>query len=303
MLSHLPLLRILVALNASELAFLLPLAWILRRKSLVREFSGFYAYVWVYALADVLYVVSRGLYLSSLISFRTANELYSYPSDFLFLVESVVTIWLMYQLFQKATSGVPGIKELGSVVFQWTTVIALIMAVSVIFTPHSRNAHLANLIYIQIDRSTSILALCLVTFFAFTAQKLGMGYGSRVFGISSGLGMVATNVLVRDALVGAATSSAQGLFINAMGEIPQLAAMSLWMVYFLKAEPERKLITLPSTSSLILWNETAKLLGNPVSQVAVSYPSSFIPNIREVSDRATHREPAALQSRGISVVS
>ncbi|HUZ04662.1 MAG TPA: hypothetical protein VMU62_04845, partial [Acidobacteriaceae bacterium] len=215
----------------------------------------------------------------------------------------VITIWLMYQLFQKATSGIPGIQKLGTVVFQWATVIALIMAVSTIFTPHSSNVHLANLIYLQIDRSTSILALCLLTFFAFTAQKLGMRYSSRVFGISFGLGMLATNVLVRDALEWSAMSSAQGLFINIMGEIPQIAAIALWMVYFLKAEPARKLITLPSTSPLILWNETARLLGNSAGQVVVSYPDSFMPNVREVAEKAVHRDPAAAQSRGLRVVS
>jgi len=300
---NLSLLRILVALVASELAFLLPLAWVLRRKSLVREFSGFYAYIWVYVLADVLYVVSRGLFLSSLISYRTANELYNYPSDFLFLIESVVTIWLMYQLFQKATSGIPGIQKLGTVVFQWATVIALIMAGSTIFTPHDHHSYLTVLFFLQIGRSTSILALCLVTFFAFTAQKLGMGYGSRVFGISFGLAMLATNVLVRDALMWSTASSAQGMFINILGEFPQLAAMTLWMVYFLKAEPARKLITLPSTSPLILWNETARLLGNSAGQVVVSYPSTFMPSVREVAEKASNRNPAAAQSRGLRIVS
>ncbi len=295
--------KILVALVASELVFLLPLAWVLRRKSLVREFSGFYAYIWVYVLADVLYIVSRGVFLSSLVSMRTAQEIYNYPNAVLFLIESVVTIWLMYQLFQKATSGVPGIQKLGTMVFQWATVIAIIMAVSTIFTPHSQHAYLMGLIQMQVGRSTSILALCLVTFFAFTAQKLGMGYGSRVFGISFGLAMLATNQLVRDAFVWSATSSTQALFINIMGELPQFAVMALWMVYFLKAEPARKLITLPSTSPLILWNETARLLGNSAGQVVVSYPDSFMPNVREVAEKAAHRDPAAAQSRGLRVVS
>ncbi len=294
------MLRTLIALVGCEVALLLPLACILRHKSLVREFSGFYAYLWIYILSDVLYLFSRGLLTFSVISLRTAQEMYNYPNAFLYLLQSVITIWLIYKLFQMATSGVPGLQKLGAMAFQWATVIALIMAFAAIFTPHDHYDAVMGLILLQVGRSTSILALCLVTFLAFTAQKLGMGYGSRVFGVSFGLAMLATNQLVRDALLWSATTSAHGIFINVMGEFPQLLAMSLWLVYFLKAEPERKLVTVPIDSPLIQWNEVARLLGNPSGQVVISAPSTFAPGVRDIP-----AEPAVATPRrqGFGVVS
>ena len=294
------MLRTLIALVGCEVALLLPLACILRRKSLVRDFSGFYVYLWIYMASDFLYLISRGLVSFSVISLRTAQEIYSIPSSFISLIQCIVTIWLMYQLFQKATSAVPGLQKLGIMAFQGAVVIGLIMAFAAIITPHSDTATFTGLFLLQVGRSTNILVLCMVTFFAFTAQKLGMGYGSRVFGISFGLAMLVTNQLVRDALLWSATTSSHAVFINTMGEIPQLLAMSLWIVYFVKAEPERKLITVPIDSALIQWNEIAKLLGNPGGQVVVSAPSTFVPDVRDVPAVAAVGTP---RRQGFGVVS
>ena len=127
----------------------------------------------------------------------------------------------------------------------------------------------------------------LLTFFAFTAQTLGMSYGSRVFGISFGLAMMSTYQLVEVALF--LRFPTQGMLINLIGEIVQLSAISLWVVYFVKAEPQRRLVTVESTSPLIRWNEIAQLLNNPAGQVVVSQPDALMAEVHAVIEKAKQR--------------
>ena len=277
---------------------LVALACVLRWKNLHREFSAYYAYLWVAAVAAGSYVILRSLAIFSIINLRAGGLTYFYISSVLFLMEYALIFCLVRNLYREATSRVPGVQRLGNLVFHWIIGIAALLALSAGLTPHPNLMMLVTAIDFQIQRSACILVLCLVVFLAFAAQKLGITYGSRIFGISFGLAMLATERMVSDALVVAFNQN--WLTVNLIGEFPQIFAISLWMVYFLKAEPERKLVTVPIDSPLIQWNEVAKLLGNPGGQVVVSAPSTFTPDVRDVPAVAASGTP---RRQGFGVVS
>ena len=100
------------------------------------------------------------------------------------------------------------------------------------------------------------------------------------FGVTFGMAILATNRLVTTALIWG--NVGHGHIISSISEFVQIGAVALWMVYFLKAEPERRLVTVDLNSSLVRWNEVARFFDKPAGQVVVSSPSTFAPEVREV---------------------
>ena len=277
----------LIVSTAVQVVLLVALICVLRGKSLHKTFPAYYAYLWVGVLFAASYLMSKGLVFLSILPYRTAQLAYFYVYLGCYLVAALLIFRVVYDLYLQATSALPGIQHLGAVVFRWSVAVSGIMAVAAIFGSRASSTQLILMVGTQIERCECILVLCLVTFFAFTAQALGMSYGSRVFGISFGLAMISTYQLVETALF--LRFPTQGMLINFIDEIVQLSAISLWMVYFVKAEPQRRLVTVESTSPLIRWNEIAQLLNNPAGQVVVSQPDALMAEVHAVIEKAKQR--------------
>ncbi len=277
----------LIVSTAVQVVLLVALICVLRGKSLHKAFPAYFAYLWIDTLSTASYLVSKGLVSLSILSYRTAQLAYFYFYLLCYLVAALLIFRVVYDLYRQATSALPGIQHLGAVAFRWSVAVSGIMAVAAIFGSRASSTQLILMVGTQIERCECILVLCLVTFFAFTAQTLGMSYGSRVFGISFGLAMMSTYQLVEVALF--LRFPTQGMLINLIGEIVQLSAISLWVVYFVKAEPQRRLVTVESTSPLIRWNEIAQLLNNPAGQVVVSQPDALMAEVHAVIEKAKQR--------------
>jgi hypothetical protein len=277
----------LVVLSTVEIVLLATLVGVLHGKALYRAFPAFQAYLWVTILSEISYLVAKGLVFFSILPYGTARMAYAYVYLACYLAGAILIFCVVYDLYRQATSALPGIQHLGIVIYRWSVSISAIMAVVALCNLHFDYHQLLLAGSREVVRCECILVLCLVTFFAFTAQTFGMSYGSRVFGISFGLGMISTYQLVAVALF--LRFPTQGMLINFIGEIVQLSAISLWVVYFVKAEPQRRLVTVESTSPLIRWNEIAQLLNNPAGQVVVSQPDALMAEVHAVIEKAKQR--------------
>ena len=93
---------------------------------------------------------------------------------------------------------------------------------------------------------------------------------------------------------------------NTIMEAVYIGAVALWAVYFIKPEPVRRLVTIPTQSPLMRWNDVAQQLGNPAGQIPVSYPPSFMSGIQAFVDSVMTPTPAPqsgnLRSSGLSPV-
>ena len=204
-----------------------------------------------------------------------------------YIVEAVLVFRVLHEMFRHAMRSVPGVQSMGRPIFFW------VVAVSTIVACASGASSFANLfgnsgtvMGFVLDaaqilmRSQAVLALCLVAFLAFASNKLGVSFGSRVFGVTFGLGLMAVGDLVNAAVLAripTLTSSANFAF-----EIVYLASISIWCVYFLRPEPARRMVVVPVSSPLMRWNDVAHTLGNPAAQVAVSYPPSFMTDVQNL---------------------
>jgi len=218
--------------------------------------------------------VSNGLHLISAVH---AYNIYFYVYWVSFAINAILVLRVLHEMFRHAVRSIPGIQKLGQPIFFWAITISVILAFASGMTPHTSGMNLLLASAQVLERTQSVLALCMVTFLAFASQTLGVPLRSRIFGVTFGFGLMAVGDLVYSALFtyhSSLTSAA-----NVGHELATLGAITVWAGYFLQPEPARRLVTMPVTSPLMRWNEVAHTLGNPAGQVAVSYPPSFMTDV------------------------
>jgi hypothetical protein len=139
----------------------------------------------------------------------------------------------------------------------------------------------------QLQRTQSILTLCLLLFVCFAIRPMGLNYGSRIFGVSLGLGFMATNNLVQSAWL--APTHKMNQTSSLINGVVICATLMIWTAYFALPEPKRRIIVLPTTSPFLRWNQISLALGDDPGFVAVGGipPELFAPAELEVMRRAS----------------
>ena len=209
---------LLVSVTIEAIA-LVAVAEVLRRKGLLQQFSAYAWYLWCVAISDVTYVILRGMYLLSFLSYARSGIYYCVAYNALFAIQCLFIFVLVRDLYRHATAHLPGMESLGSLIFYGSILVSGVMALGAVASPHPAGYSAIAIVLLQLERSSCILVLCLFTFFAFTAQKLGLSYGSRVFGVTFGMAILATDRLVATALRRRSTT---GQSLIAAGRVPKM---------------------------------------------------------------------------------
>ena len=204
-----------------------------------------------------------------------------------YIIEAVLVLRVLHEMFRHAMRSVPGVQSMGRPIFFWVVAVSTILACAsgaTSFATLFGNSGTVMSFLLGagqiLARSQSVLALCLLSFLAFASNKLGVSFGSRIFGITLGLGLMATGNLVNAAILARIPSLNSSA--NIALEAVYLASISIWCVYFLRPEPARRMVAVPTSSPLMRWNDIAHTLGNPAGQVAVSYPPSFMTDVQNL---------------------
>jgi hypothetical protein len=178
-----------------------------------------------------------------------------------------------------------GLQTLGMLVFKWAAGISVAVALGSAVTPHM-TTYLMDAIS-QLQRTQSILTLCLLLFVCFAIRPMGLSYSSRIFGVSLGLGMMATNDLVHSAWLG--LNPNMGGAYNLINGVVICTILATWTAYFALPEPKRRMIVLPTTSPYLRWNQISQALGDSPGFVAIGGvpPELFAPAELEVMRRAS----------------
>jgi hypothetical protein len=204
-----------------------------------------------------------------------------------FAVESILALIVVYSIFRLAMAPLKGLQQLGMLVFRWAASISVVVALGSAFAPEMTGTKYLIAAISQLQRTQSILTLCLLVFVCFAIRPMGLNYGSRIFGVSLGLGVMATNDLVQSAWMAlhrniySAYSLVNGVVI--------CLVLATWTAYFAIPEPKRRIIVLPTTSPFLRWNQISQVLGDHPGFVAVGGmpPELLAPAELEVMQRAT----------------
>lgn len=266
-----------------------------------------YAYLAALLLARVAFFAAEWTIDSlggAVISTKAAYVYYFYTYWTAFAVESVLMLVVICSMYRLAMAPLKGLHSLGMLVFKWVAGISILVALGSAFAPHITKVNYLIAFVSQMQRTQSILILCLLLFVCFAIRPMGLTYRSRIFGVSLGLGVMATTDLVQSAWINNAASSMYGAFSLISGAAICLTLLT-WTLYFALPEPKRRLITLPTTSPFLRWNQISEVLGDSPGHVAIAGfpPEMLAPAEIEVMRRAslkmgtTTAWPGAMQPR------
>ncbi|WP_213804823.1 hypothetical protein [Granulicella sp. dw_53] len=216
-----------------------------------------------------------------------AYKLYFYTYWPSYAIEAILSLAVIYSIFKLAMAPLKGLATLGVLVFRWAAAISITISIGMAMGPHfSGLTFLINLVT-QLQQTSSILTLCLLLFVCFAIRPMGLTFQSRIFGISLGLGIMATTNLVDLAWL----SHNAYLFsiANVTRGVAACLSMFIWSAYFAIPEPKRRLIVLPTTSPFLRWNQISMALGDDPGFVAVGGvpPEIFAPAEIEIMRRAS----------------
>jgi hypothetical protein len=217
-----------------------------------------------------------------------AYNIYFYVYWISFAIESILTLIVVYSVFKLAMAPLKGLQTLGMLVFKWAAGISVAVALGSAFSPNMQGTALLVSAVSQLQRTQSILTLCLLLFVCFAIRPMGLSYSSRIFGVSLGLGFMSTNDLVESAwLTFHPHQMATGL--SMINGVVICVILATWTSYFALPEPKRRIIVLPTTSPFLRWNQISQALGDSPGFVAVGGvpPELFAPAELEVMRRAS----------------
>jgi hypothetical protein len=227
------------------------------------------------------------IHFAASIGAHPAYKLYFYVYWISFAVESILALIVVYSVFRLAMAPLKGLQTLGMLVFRWAAGISVAVALGSAFSPQMTGTKYLVAAVEQLQRTQSILTLCLLLFVCFAIRPMGLNYGSRIFGVSLGLGVMATNDLVQSAWL--TFKPDMHSTYNVVNGVVICSILATWTIYFALPEPKRRIIVLPTTSPFLRWNQISLALGDAPGFVAVGGvpPELFAPAELEVMRRAS----------------
>ena len=278
-------------LSYVEFCFCLVATWFLIRSHSVRKFSYLTAFLGARVTASaimltILYLIDRSLAAHTAVSYAL-YPYYFYIYWCSYALEAVLSLLVIYSIFRLAMQPLKGLQTLGMLVFRWAAAISIAVAVGMAFGPHTSGRSFVIAMVSQLQQTSSILTLCLLLFVCFAIRPMGLSFRSRIFGVSFGLGLMATVDLAGSAWV--SHNSKMYSAVSIIDGVIICLTLMMWSAYFAFPEPKRRIIVLPTTSPFLRWNQISMALGDEPGFVAIGGipPEVFAPAEIEVMRRAS----------------
>jgi hypothetical protein len=242
------------------------------------------------ALLEPLYLYFPAMHLSP----HQAYEFYFYiywASD---AIEALLGFGIILSIYRLAMSPLKGLEKLGMIMFRWAAAISVAIAITIGFGPHITSIGFIMRAVSQLQQTQSVLTLCMLLFVCFAIHPMGLSYRSRIFGVSLGLGLIATTDLVTAAWLSHLPSMYS--LASTISSIVFCLTLTVWGVYFALPEPKRRMIVLPTTSPFFRWNQISLVLGDDPGFVAIGEVTTdmFAPAELEVMRRASGKMNTAV---------
>ncbi len=204
-----------------------------------------------------------------------------------YAIEAILGFFIIYGIYNLAMAPLRGLQRLGMLMFRWAAGIAVAIAITMALGPHFTSKSFITHAVNQLQETQSVLTLCMLLFVCLAIRPMGLSYRSKIFGVSLGLGILATTDLAGAAWVSHFSSvySAYSIFNGSA----ICLALFVWIGYFAIPEPKRRMIVLPTTSPFLRWNQISLALGDEPGYVALGdiTPDMFAPAEVEVMRRAS----------------
>ncbi len=235
--------------------------------------------------------------------FSGLNPVFAYQLYFFiywgsYLVETFLGFAIIYSVYRLAMLPLKGLQRLGVLMFRWAFGIAFAISMSVGLGPQASGMKLFVRAVTQLQRTQSVLTLCILLFVCLTIKPLGLSVKSKMFGVSLGLGLMATMNLIASAWTPKMQSPLQIACSLAV-----CASYAIIAGYFALPEPKRRMIVLPTTSPFLRWNQISIALGDAPGFVVINEvsPEMFAPAELEIMKRASAKMDGAAKMHALAM--
>jgi hypothetical protein len=265
------------SVSIAEFFFLTGLLLLMWNRKAIREFPMLAAFIICRSVSGAIAIAVLFFRAELGISRPIAYDIYLYSYWPSCILQAILMVLLVYGIYSMALAPFEPLKKLGTIIFRWIAAISVAVSVGVALGPHMfSRSQFVNMVG-QMQQTASVLTLCLLLFVCFALKPLGLTFGSRAFGATMGLGILATTQLIQSAWF----SQTSGVYsiVNFYSGLGACAALAVWTTYFAMPEPERSMVLLPTTSPYFFWNKISEALGDSAGFVAVSgfTPDSMAP--------------------------
>jgi hypothetical protein len=216
------------------------------------------------ASMPALLLLLHGQMFHWLTSFCTAAYFYFYWA--VYIASAVLLFFVCIEVFRSALSAFSGLQRLGTVVFRWAALVAVLVSLSTLSFERPGICIITNIAY-RLMRSVSILELCLLAFLCLSMNALRLPIRDMAFGFALGFGLMSANDFVVVSLLSRNTSLSSPL--EFVYELVIMGALGVWVTYCALPEPVRLPVLMPANSFILRWNEIASALGHTGTRVAV----------------------------------
>lgn len=187
------------------------------------------------------------------------------------------------QVLHEVMAPLPGLARLATLIYGWLVIILIIVAISSSFMPFETRAMIGWALQRQIERCVGIMELSPLLFVLVIAGRVGLSIGSRPVGVAIGLGIASAVEFMASALALDIHDVLSPASVTM--QIGRLLAISVWAIYFLKADAPRKDIGLSPASPLSRWNEVGLAFTATLPAVQERPVDFFLSDVEQAVDR------------------
>jgi hypothetical protein len=189
---------------------------------------------------------------------------------------------ILREIFLNIFRPYDSLREFGSVLFRWSAVVLVIMAIVMAMTSNHQDMSFTSSFLMTLERSILMMQCGLVIFMFLFAPHLGLTLRHHLFGIAIGFGLTASGDLISATLMAYGLGSSSVLSIMKM--LVEIAAFSLWTYYMMSPDPERRVSS--GFAHAQTWNYELSSLHHTAPEAA------FLPNIVDTVERVLSRRTA-----------
>jgi hypothetical protein len=234
-------------------ALQLVLAVMMVRQKLAKEFPAFF-----------LYTVNEVMQFVILFTFYRLPSISDWQYTVAWFALNSISVCLrfaiIHEVFRHVFEGYPTLKDFGNVLFRWSTVVLMIVAVTLVAYFPGNETDRLTLAYTAVDRTVSAVQCGLLVLILVLSRFFGLPWRSHAFGIMLGLGFFASTELGIVALRAQWALEVASDFFGLLIMATYHCCVLFWMVTLLMPEPQETRVTSLPAHDLDHWNDALQRL-------------------------------------------
>ena len=231
----------------------IPIAAIMVRRKMVREFPAFFLYTCFQLLQSaVLFAMAEMDYFTK-VQYDTAVIVEGYISGGLRFA-------VIHEIFSHVFRSYPALQNLGGKMFRWSTILLMVVAVVVVAKSTGPTLNYLSVGIIVIDRAVAIMQVGLLVLLVLLVKYLRLTWSSYVLPIAVGLGLYSSMMLMMAALHAHYGMYFQSALLSHVDRITYTGSTVVWFVALLLPERAPKQVEPPVNADLETWNAALQRL-------------------------------------------